>query len=72
MKRPKSPQMYPIPSDPFGDLPSFRFTPTPATTREQTAQEDIAYGVRSLDDLQAEVSRRFKTPVKKASSKPLP
>jgi hypothetical protein len=41
------------------DLPRVDVTRTPATTRDQSAREDVAYGVNSLDDAVREATRRL-------------
>jgi hypothetical protein len=41
------------------DLPRVEVTRTPATTRDQSAREDVVFGVNSLDDAVREASRRL-------------
>lgn len=41
------------------DLPRVDVTRTPATTRDQSAREDVVFGVNSLDDAVREASRRL-------------
>jgi hypothetical protein len=43
-------------------LPRFAITPSRASTREQGARSDVAFGVRSIDDLLDRVGRGFADP----------
>jgi hypothetical protein len=51
----------PVP-DSLGGLPRFGFTPSRAVTRDQSARRDVAFGVRSIDDLMEQVGRGFSDP----------
>ena len=42
------------------NLPGLDVTRTPATTRDQSAREDFAFGINSLDDAVDEAIRRVK------------
>lgn len=41
------------------ELPSFSFTSEQARSRDESRREDIAFGVRSFEDLEREVAQRF-------------
>ncbi|WP_137102553.1 hypothetical protein [Azospirillum argentinense] len=47
------------------DLPRFSFTRAPARSRAESAREDVAYGIDSLDALVKEATRRFELVVSK-------
>jgi hypothetical protein len=51
----------PVPSSLVG-LPRFGFTPRRAVTRDQSARRDVAFGVRSFEDLMKAVDRGFSDP----------
>lgn len=41
----------------FRDLPRFDFTRAPAPTQGESARDDVAYGVQSLEDLHRAAER---------------
>lgn len=53
----------------LSDLPSFRITPKSTSSRADSERADIAFGVRSLRDLDKEFARGFTDPER---SKPTP
>ncbi|MGJ4993095.1 hypothetical protein ACQR0Z_01670 [Bradyrhizobium sp. HKCCYLS3077] len=57
-----------VPSS-LSELPSFRITSKSSSSRADSERPDIAFGVRSLDDLYEKFSRGFTDPER---SKPTP
>lgn len=51
----------PVPSS-LKDLPRFSVTPTRTSSRSDSERADIAFGVRSLHDLDKEFARGFADP----------
>jgi hypothetical protein len=48
----------PLPSS-LGRLPGFRVTSTPAFSRRDSERKDIAFGVKSVEDLQKRLKSGF-------------